>query len=392
MPSVPMAGRAAAAPQARANDGPHARLLRGRAAFDALAPDWDALLERSGNDQLFYRHWFLATWLDHLGTDAQLCVATLHEDGRLVAALPLLRRRVRMHGLPVQALCSMGNLHSCRFDMLAEDPQRAAPALLTRLLQEPDWQLLRLEDVPPDSRADALLPAARAAGLATGRWHSLVSPCVPVSADADSFRRALGSKLRTSLRRRRQKLATRGTVRLGRVGGGAGLDAVLLECLAVEAAGWKGRNGTAIASEPGTRGFYTGVAREAARNGALALWTLRVDGRLVAFQLAIEHGRRVLLLKQGYDEAFADCGPGQLLMEDVLEDCARRGLAELDLLGDDAPAKRTWTAHARQHAWLFVMRGPRGRLLHALKFRLAPALRRLRAAIRREQAPCASGN
>lgn len=393
MPSVPIAGRSAAAPLARADDGPGAQVLRGRAAFDALARDWDALLERSGNDQLFYRHWFLAAWLDHFAIDdAQLRVATLREDGRLVAALPLLWRRLRMHGVPVQALCSMGNLHSCRFDLLAEDPRRAAPLLLARLLQDRDWHLLRLEDVPPDAHAEALLDAARGAGLATGRWHSLVSPYVPVAQDADSFRRALGSKLRGSLRRRRQRLAARGSVALERIDGGPGLATVLDECLAVEAAGWKGRNGTAIASDACTRGFYTTLAQQAARRGVLALWTLRVDGRLVAFQFALEHDRRVLLLKQGYDEAFADCGPGQLLMEDVLADCARRGLSELDLLGDDAPAKRTWTTQARQHAWLFVMRGARGRLLHALKFRLAPMLRRLRATTGRGQPPCASAN
>mgnify|MGYP006199516669 CR=1 FL=1 len=110
---------------------------------------------------------------------------------------------------------------------------------------------------------------------------------------------------------------------------------------------------------------------------------LRLDGRAVAFQFALEHRERGLLLKQGYDEAFRSVGPGQLLMEDVLREGVHRGMVEFDLLGDDSPAKRTWTDHARQHQWLYVFRGARGRLLHALKFGLAPRLRRLRARLRR---------
>src|SRR5690606_15664369 len=126
--------------------------------------------------------------------------------------------------------------------------------------------------------------------------------------------------------------------------------------------------------------FYTTLAQEAADRGALALWFLRVDGRAVAFQYLLEHRDRCLLLKQAYDEAWRDCGPGQLLMEDVLRAAIRRGFAEFDLLGDDAPAKRLWTDRTRQHGWIFLFRGPWGRLLHALKFRVAPWLRRRRAA------------
>jgi len=283
----------------------------------------------------------------------------------------------------VRALCAMGNLHSCRFDLVAEDPLRAAPALLSRLLQERDWDLLQLADVPPCGHAHALADAATAAGLCAGRWDSVVSPFVRLPAHWEVFERGLGSKTRTALRRRRRSLAASGRVELERVTGGPRLQACLDEALALEAAGWKGRVGTAIRNDPATLGFYTGLAHAAAERGALALWMLRVDGRAIAFQYALAHRDRELLLKQGYDEAFRAFGPGQLLMEEVLRDGVQRGMVEFDLLGDDTPAKRTWTSQVRRHQWLFVFRGMRGRLLHALKFGAAPRARRLLARLRR---------
>ena len=356
--------------------------LRGRAAFDALAPEWDALAARS-DDQLFYRHGFLSLWLDAFAADAQPELLVQRQDGRLVAALPLLRRTVRIYGLPARALTSLGNLHSCRTDLLAEDPQGAARGFAAALAERTDWDVVQLSDVPAGGRAEALLQAASSAGLAHGRWDSIVSPFVALPGDVAALHRALGSKQRTALQRRRRRLAERGTVTLQRLSAGPGLDAALQEAFALEASGWKGRAGTAIAQDPQTLRFYTRLAHEAARQQALALWFLRVDGRPVAFQLALEHRDRCLLLKQGFDEDWRDCGPGQLLMEDVLRDAIRRGFAELDLLGDDSPAKRAWTDRDRRHRWLYLFRGPWGRLLHALKFRAAPRARSLRARLRR---------
>ena len=71
--------------------------------------------------------------------------------------------------------------------------------------------------------------------------------------------------------------------------------------LKLEASGWKGARGTAIAQSPQTRGFYSELARWASRSGALALLTLKLDGRAVAFHYGLEHGERFFLLKPGYE-------------------------------------------------------------------------------------------
>jgi CelD/BcsL family acetyltransferase involved in cellulose biosynthesis len=112
------------------------------------------------------------------------------------------------------------------------------------------------------------------------------------------------------------------------------------------------------------------LARLAAAEGRLALWFLRLDGRPIGFQYGLEHAGRYLLLKPAYEEAFADCSPGQLLVEDVLRDCIARGLHEFDFLGPNMPWKRDWTDQVRPHEWLYVFRGTRGRLAHSLKFRI----------------------
>ncbi|HSP79034.1 MAG TPA: GNAT family N-acetyltransferase, partial [Myxococcaceae bacterium] len=186
----------------------------------------------------------------------------------------------------------------------------------------------------------------------------------------------LSSRFKANCRRRRRKLEERGRVEVERVEGGLELEARLEEGFSLEASGWKGRRGTAMAQDGRTRGFYSELAREAGYAGRLALYFLRLDGRAVAFQYGLCHGGRYFLLKPGYDESLGECSPGQLLMEEVLRDCIARGLREFDFLGPDMVWKRDWTDRVRRHSWLYVFNDTAfGRALCAAKFRWGPRAR-----------------
>ena len=342
------------------------------ADFAALEREWDALVART-DDQLFFRHAFIRIWIDNFAPRARLRVLTLREGGRLTAALPLIEERTHVYGAPVLQLSAAANTHSCRFDLLAEDPSRAGPILMAYLARDPSWDVLRLTDVPEGGRGWAMFQAAEAAGLPVGSWESLQSPYVPLPSTWQELEARLHSKFKANLRRRRKKLEEKGKVSFERIDGGLELARALEEGFQLEQSGWKGERGTAIAQDAQTRGFYTELARNASYRGQLALYFLRVDGRPVAFHFGLVDGQRYLLLKPGYDEALRECSPGQLLVERVLEDCIGRGLTEFDFLGPDMVWKRDWTDRRRVHTWLYVFRDSAfGRGLRAAKFRWVP--------------------
>ena len=359
-------------------------VVRERAAFVRLADEWNSLVEAT-TDEPSYRHEFLRIWIDNFAPGADLRILTLRgADGALTAALPLMAERASVYGVPVRQLSGTANTHSCRFDMIARDPVAAAAAFVAWLRADRTWDVLRLTDVPDGGAAWTLLAEARACGLPTGTWESLQSPYVPLPATWDLFQATLHAKFKANCRRRRRKLEEKGKVTLDRVDGGLALDAVLEEGFAVEQSGWKGRRGTAIAQDPATRGFYTELAREAASAGRLALFLLRLDGRAVAFHYGLTHGGRYFVLKPAYDEALAECSPGQLLTEDVMADCIARRLSEFDFLGPDMPWKRDWTDAARRHTFLYAFADTAfGRALCATKFRWWPAVKRRLARWRR---------
>ena len=125
------------------------------------------------------------------------------------------------------------------------------------------------------------------------------------------------------------------------------LDALLDEAFAVEALGWKGETGSAIAASPETRRFYTAVARWAAARGTLRLVTARVDGRMVAFELDLLEAGRMHALKTGFDPEFGGYSPGHLVALAAVEHAIESGAASYELLGDDEPYKMKWTELTR---------------------------------------------
>lgn len=111
------------------------------------------------------------------------------------------------------------------------------------------------------------------------------------------------------LRRRRRRFADA-------VGGELTLveDAGLADTfLRLEASGWKGRAGTAMAMRPGHGDFFLAVCRAFARRDSLDLVALRGAGRIVAMQCNLRAGEGLFGFKLAYDETLARYSPGRQL-------------------------------------------------------------------------------
>ena len=122
-----------------------------------------------------------------------------------------------------------------------------------------------------------------------------------------------------------------------------GLDRLLDEAFSVEASGWKGREGTALAADRRKSDFFRRYSSVAAGRGELRVFFLRIEGTPVAMQLAVEWDRRLWLLKIGYDEEHSRCSPGMLLMLEVTRWAAARELDAVQMLGSAEAWTEAWT-------------------------------------------------
>jgi CelD/BcsL family acetyltransferase involved in cellulose biosynthesis len=125
----------------------------------------------------------------------------------------------------------------------------------------------------------------------------------------------LKAKRRHELARKRRRLEEElggGLETLDRAQGCEAVD----QFLELEASGWKGRGGTALASVELDAHFFRTVCRSFRRLGRLHLLSLEANGERVAMACNARAGEGIFCLKIAFDERWRRYSPGAQLMLD----------------------------------------------------------------------------
>ena len=163
---------------------------------------------------------------------------------------------------------------------------------------------------------------------------------IELAGDWESYWAARSSNLRKSLGKQERQLQRAGHVEFqdsARTGQWAD---VLEEGLALEAKGWKGQQGSAILHRPAEAAFYRRIAEATAAEGRLRLFSLALDGRMIAFYLTVAEAGTLFWLKGAYDEQHAHYGPAMLLFRWALAAC----FDDPSLRAARIPGAPEWTA------------------------------------------------
>jgi len=359
---------------------PGAELAASWAEPDALRAEWEALAERVGASPFLHPGWVEAWWRAFGRGALALCVVRHAPSGRLAALVPVRRAR--------GALASPTNWHTPEFGWLAESAD-SARALCAALFAG-RARRVALGFLAP-AQAALLAEAAERARYRVLRRTLQRSPWVALEGDWASYERGRGKNLRGDLGRRARRLADRGAVTFEEHAGAesaAELERLLARGFALEAAGWKGERGSAIASQPATARFYAELARWAAARGWLRLCFLCLDGRALAFDYCLQHAGVHWMLKTGFDPACAELSPGKLLRRERLARAFAEGLRAYELLGAEEPWKLAWATGTRERELVQAFApSVLGRLDHSLFAYGRPLARRVRERLRRRAEP-----
>jgi CelD/BcsL family acetyltransferase involved in cellulose biosynthesis len=294
----------------------------------------------------------------------------------------------RLGPLRFPLLASPTNLQTCYLDVEGGPAApEAVSALPGRLLGTGAAQV-RIDWLAEDSQLLAGARGWRARHLALVEPFAL-SPLADCRGGFESYLGRAGSSVAKFWKACRRHVLN-GPLDFSIVTGGPGLGALVEEMLALEASGWKGREGSAILSERADAVFYRSLAFAAAEAGALRIALLREEQRLIAFEYCVVGSGTVFAMKVGYDEAYRRIQPGHMAaMMNIRDACADPSLEWYDMLGNSmrlATYKLRFATDVRtvSRVRLFA-RTPLGLLLYAV-YRAKPFAKRLRALGRRRKA------
>lgn len=298
----------------------------------AMLAAWERLGARAAEPNPFFEPWYLLPSLRQFGEG--VVVAGWFHEGRLAGLLPLARpQRYYGHAVPHVA----GWLHAnafCGVPLVAAGHEDAFwQALLTHLDRRAGAALfLHLPQLSADGPVFAALDRVLAARrrshyIAAREARAMLRGEASAAAYLET---AMSAKKRKELRRQHNRLAEEGVLTFERIEGDARLSEWSAEFLSLEAAGWKGEAGSALASSPDTRALFEAALAGAAAAGRLERLALRLDGRAIAMLANFITAPGAYSYKTAFDEAYARFSPGMLLQLENLALLERDGIQWAD--------------------------------------------------------------
>ena len=124
---------------------------------------------------------------------------------------------------------------------------------------------------------------------------------------------------RKKLRQDTNRLAAIGRVDVVNERAPADVRAAFEVFLAMEAASWKGKRGTALLCNPDDAAFARQLVSELAEQNNASVALLRVEGRAIAAQVLMYCGATAYTWKIAYVREYARFSPGTLLVDKVVE-------------------------------------------------------------------------
>ena len=126
-------------------------------------------------------------------------------------------------------------------------------------------------------------------------------------------------KRRKEYRRLRARLGEEGALESLSWAKGDPVDPWVDDLIALEAQGWKGRRGTALATDRAMAIAFRDAVHLLAAEGSLRFWKIAFNGKPIAVMSGIVKGSQGWLGKIAYDEGFAKYSPGVQLILDATE-------------------------------------------------------------------------
>ncbi|MDL2352944.1 MAG: GNAT family N-acetyltransferase [Pseudomonadota bacterium] len=291
-------------------DSPEARLA------------WDALAACAAEPNPFHESWYLLSALRAFDPDGRVKLLRFEADGELAGLLPL-HAPAKYYGWPVPHLA--GWVHPNCF--------LGAP-LVARGLEQEFWRalfewadanagrglFLHLAQMPlagplHDALHKVLGEQGRLAAVVHREDRAMLAS--ELSPEA-YFEASLSGKKRKELRRQYNRLCELGEVGMTRTTTDEGLARWIEDFLALEHSGWKGTQGSAIASHQTTTRMFKEALFGAATQGRLERLTLTLDDEPIAMLANFIAPPGAFSYKTAFDERYARYSPGVLVQRENL--------------------------------------------------------------------------
>ena len=289
-------------------------VLRDPAALKALLPEWEDLAANAVEPNPAYEPWMLLPALEAFSEGADLRIVAVRHGGELVGLFPLQLERRYKGLLPTLSSWTHPHCMLCVPLVRANRGTEVLSELFAWARDEAsviDLRYLAAEGAFHQALVDVLGAEERTSLASDAYTRALLCR----TSDAENY---LKTSARRELRRQEKRLAAVGKVEHRILATREELPRWIDEFLTLEASGWKGKRGSALACSEKNRRFAEELFTGAFERGRLLMVGIDLDGKPIARYCALSAGEGAIAFKTAFDENLRKYGPGALVVLDMI--------------------------------------------------------------------------
>lgn len=330
---------------------------------ESLEPFWNDLLAESPSNTVFLTwEWLTAWWKAYGGSRRLLILTCIDRTGAMVGIAPLYcDRRPVVAGFSFRVLRFVGdgthdsdNLNFIVRKGMEDSAIRAWSDWLERHHRE--WDLLELNSLPAES---CFAPLMREESRRR-RWimmsdetpHALV--CLP--SEWPSYLALLSSTMRSLIQRRIRHLERHHRVSCWKCKTATDLTAALDQLFRLHGKRWDARGGPGAFVDDQRRDLLVDVTRRFMDRGWLDLWSLEVDGQVVAMEIGFRYHTTYYFFQAGFDPDWYQKSVGLVLKATIMRHLIENGVQFYDFLAGGDDYRFRWGPELRSYLSLRLTR------------------------------------
>lgn len=322
---------------------------------------WTTLLNGvSECSTVFLTPEYILNWWKYFGEGGKLSVLMLFEDNSLVGIAPLSIFQSNSFSFPRRILSFMGSHQADHLDFYIKPDFRrdGMTKIFEYIMTNLQWDVIDLLDFPSDSENLSLLKELLDNhGLVYSIEPCTVCPYLQIKdSNWDAFYARKRSKsTRKDLSRRLRRLSELGNLEFRRYEDPAGVEYIFPQLFAVYERRWNKKNNSSAFVDKKRRLFYKDMAIALSLRGKIDIFTLELDGRVIAFTMSAFNNTQFTWLFTAHDPTLRKFFVGELILIHLLENVFRSGsFHEFDFTRGDEPYKYKWAEEERSNFRILV--------------------------------------
>ena len=326
------------------------------ASFLSLKAYWNALLEKSGSDNIFLTFDWLTNWWEVFGEEKELCLLLIRdEEGEIVGIAPLMiSRRLPFLGRRLREVEFIGSGKCDYHDLIVVSRRNETVNRIFDFFSNEyhSWDWIRLRNVPESSPNFGSLLEVKG----YKKVKQVVELClyIRMASNWESYFQMRGKNLRRDIKKKRRRLNKIGKISFAASGNVSEAPVNQLKQIHEKKFRSTGEKTTFFYGKE--MDFFERIYKTFQANGWSKIFLLKVDGRIIGYRYGFIYGQKYYDWVTSFDPEFFEYSPGKILVGEVIKFTMNENISEFDFLRGDEQYKLKWADLSRANYELAYFR------------------------------------